>query len=153
MKVAVFGKTFKPEVSMYILKLFETLERNNLEVLIYEPFYNFLSKSVKLNLFFGTYNSYEDLQLNFDFFISIGGDGTILDATTFIRDIGIPIIGVNTGRLGFLADTAKEDIDNTIKQIINNQYRLDERTLLNLNTDYKIFDDVNFALNEVTIWE
>ena len=151
MKVAVFGKTFKPEVSKYILKLFETLERNNLEVLIYEPFYNFLSKSVKLNLFFGTYNSYEDLQLNFDFFISIGGDGTILDATTFIRDIGIPIIGVNTGRLGFLADTAKEDIDNTINQIINNQYRLDERTLLNLNTDYKIFDDINFALNEVTI--
>ena len=151
MKVAVFGKTFKPEVSKYILKLFETLERNNLEVLIYEPFYNFLSKSVKLNLFFGTYNSYEDLKLNFDFFISVGGDGTILDATTFVRDIGIPIIGVNTGRLGFLADTAKEDIDNTIKQIINNQYRLDERTLLNLNTDYQIFDDINFALNEVTI--
>ena len=151
MKVAVYGKQFQQEVAPFVHELFLELEKAQMEVLVYEPFYNFLSQQIRLNLFLGTYNSYEELKKNIDLFISIGGDGTILDATTLIRDTGIPIIGVNTGRLGFLADIAKEQIPKTIKQLINKRFSIDQRTLIKLKTEQPLFDGLNFALNEVTI--
>ena len=151
MKVAVYGKQFQQEVAPFVHELFLELEKAQMEVLVYEPFYNFLSQQIRLNLFLGTYNSYEELKKNIDLFISIGGDGTILDATTLIRDTGIPIIGVNTGRLGFLADIAKEQIPKTIKQLINKRFSIDKRTLIKLETEQPLFDGLNFALNEVTI--
>ena len=113
MKVAVYGKQFQDNVTPFVLELFQELEKVQIEVIVYEPFYNFLSQQMNLNLFLGTYNSYEELKKGVDLFISIGGDGTILDATTIIRDSEIPIIGVNTGRLGFLADIAKNEIPKT----------------------------------------
>lgn len=151
MKVAVYGKQFQQEVAPFVHELFLELEKENMEVLVYEPFYDFLSKQINLNLFLGTYNTYEELKDNIDLFISVGGDGTILDATTIIRDTGIPIIGVNTGRLGFLADIAKDQIPTTIKQLVNKQFSIDQRTLLSLETTNPIFGELNFALNEVTI--
>ena len=151
MKVAVYGKQFQQEVAPFVHELFLELEKAQMEVLVYEPFYNFLSQQIRLNLFLGTYNSYEELKKNIDLFISIGGDGTILDATTLIRDTEIPIIGVNTGRLGFLADIAKEQIPKTIKQLINKRFSIDQRTLIKLETEQPLFDGLNFALNEVTI--
>ena len=151
MKVAVYGKQFQQEVAPFVHELFLELEKAQMEVIVYEPFYNFLSQQIRLNLFLGTYNSYEELKKNIDLFISVGGDGTILDATTLIRDTGIPIIGVNTGRLGFLADIAKEQIPKTIKQLINKRFSIDKRTLIKLETEQPLFDGLNFALNEVTI--
>jgi len=151
MRVAVYGKQFQKEVAPFVQELFQELEKANMEVLVYEPFYNFLSQQMSMNLFLGTYNTYEELKVDIDLFISVGGDGTILDATTLIRDTGIPIIGVNTGRLGFLADIAKDQIPKTIKQLVNKRFSIDQRTLLRLETDKPIFGDLNFALNEVTI--
>ena len=151
MKVAVYGKHFQQEVSPFIYELFLELEKAQMEVLVYEPFYNFLSKQMHLNLFLGTYNSHEELKKNIDLFISVGGDGTILDATTLIRDSEIPIIGVNTGRLGFLADVAKDQIPKTIKQLVNKRFSIDQRTLIKLETEQSLFGELNFALNEVTI--
>ena len=151
MKVAVYGKQFQDDVTPFVLELFQELEKVQMEVIVYEPFYNFLSKQMNLNLFLGTYNSYEELKNGVDLFVSIGGDGTILDATTIIRDSEIPIIGVNTGRLGFLADIAKNEIPKTIKQLVNKRFTIDRRVMLKLETDCGIFGDLNFALNEVTI--
>ena len=151
MKVAVYGKEFQQEVAPFVHKLFSELEKAQIEVIVYEPFYNFLSKKICLNLFLGTYNSHDGLKQDIDIFISVGGDGTILDATTLIRDSGIPIIGVNTGRLGFLADISKDHISKTIKQLINKQFRIDKRTLIKLVSKEPLFDKLNFALNEVTI--
>ncbi|MFL2563778.1 MAG: NAD kinase [Flavobacteriales bacterium] len=151
MKVAVYGKQFQQEVAPFVHELFLELEKAQMEVIVYEPFYNFLSQQIRLNLFLGTYNSYEELKNNIDLFISVGGDGTILDATTLIRDSEIPIIGVNTGRLGFLADIAKDQIPKTIKQLINKRFSIDQRTLIKLETDQPLFDGLDFALNEVTI--
>ena len=151
MKVAVYGKQFQDNVTPFVLELFQELEKVQMEVIVYEPFYNFLSQQMNLNLFLGTYNSYEELKEGVDLFISIGGDGTILDATTIIRDSEIPIIGVNTGRLGFLADVAKNEIPKTIKQLVNKHFSIDRRVMLKLETDCGIFGDLNFALNEVTI--
>lgn len=151
MKVAVYGKQFQQEVAPFVLELFTELEKAHMEVLVYEPFYNFLSQHTNLNLFLSTYSTYEELKENIDLFISVGGDGTILDATTLIRNTEIPIIGVNTGRLGFLADIAKDQIPKTIKQLVNKRFSIDQRTLLRLDTEESIFGDLNFALNEVTI--
>tara|TARA_B100001093_G_C26733959_1_gene973558 strand:+ start:414 stop:1292 length:879 start_codon:yes stop_codon:yes gene_type:complete len=151
MKIAVYGKQFQDNVTPFVLELFNELEKVQMEVIVYEPFYNFLSKQMNLNLFLGTYNSYEELKEGVDLFISIGGDGTILDATTIIRDSEIPIIGVNTGRLGFLADVAKDEIPKTIKQLVNKRFSIDQRVMLKLETDCGVFGDLNFALNEVTI--
>jgi NAD+ kinase len=151
MKVAVYGKQFQKEVTPFVQELFQELEKAHMEVMVYEPFYNYLSQEMDLNLFLGTFNSYEELKCGIDLFISVGGDGTILDATTLIRDTEIPIIGVNTGRLGFLADIAKDQIAKTIKQLLNKRFSLDQRTLLQLETKEPIFGDLNFALNEVTI--
>jgi len=151
MKVAVYGKQFQQEVAPFVHELFIELEKAHMEVLVYEPFYNFLSQQINLNLFLGTYNSYNELKEGIDLFISVGGDGTILDAVTLIRDTEIPIIGVNTGRLGFLADVAKDQIPKTIKQLINKHFSIDRRTLIKLETEQPIFGDVNFALNEVAI--
>ncbi len=151
MKVAVYGKQFQKDVAPFILELFQELEKAQMEILVYEPFYDFLSKQINLNLFLNTFNSYSELKNDIDLFVSVGGDGTILDATTLIRDTEIPIIGVNTGRLGFLADIAKDEIQKTIKQLVNKRYTIDRRTLLKLETEEPIFGELNFALNEVTI--
>ena len=138
MKVAIYGKQFQEEVAPFVHELFIELEKAHMEVLVYEPFFNFLSKQITLNLFLGTYNSHEELKENIELFISIGGDGTILDATTLIRDTGIPIIGVNTGRLGFLADIAKNEITKTIKQLVNKRFSIDQRTLIRLETEKNV---------------
>ncbi|MDA7787297.1 NAD kinase [bacterium] len=151
MKVAVYGKQFQEDVAPFVLELFQELEKAQMEILVYEPFYDFLSKQSNLNLFLNTFSTSEELKNNIELFVSIGGDGTILDATTLIRDSGIPIIGVNTGRLGFLADIAKDEIPKTIKQLVNKRFSIDQRTLLKLEADQPIFGDLNFALNEVTI--
>ena len=151
MKVAVYGKQFQKEVAPFVLELFQELEKAQMEILVYEPFYDFLSHQTNLNLFLNTFNTYEELKNDIDLFVSVGGDGTILDATTLIRDSGIPIIGVNTGRLGFLADIAKDEIPKTIKQLVAKKFSIDQRTLLKLETSQPIFGDLNFALNEVTI--
>ena len=144
MKVAVYGKQFQEEVAPFVLELFTELEKAQMEILVYEPFYDFLSQQSNLNLFLNTFNTYEELKNDIDLFVSVGGDGTILDATTLIRDSGIPIIGVNTGRLGFLADIAKDQIPKTIKQLVNKRFSIDERTLLKLETSEPIFGDLNF---------
>lgn len=151
MKVAVYGKQYQQEVAPFVLELFQELEKAQMEILVYEPFYDFLSKQSNLNLFLNTFTTSEELKNEIELFVSIGGDGTILDATTLIRDSGIPIIGVNTGRLGFLADIAKHQIPKTIKQLVNKRYSIDQRTLLKLETQKPIFGELNFALNEVTI--
>ena len=151
MKVAVYGKQYKEDVAPFVLELFQELEKAQMEILVYEPFYDFLSKQSNLNLFLNTFTTSEELKNEIELFVSIGGDGTILDATTLIRDSGIPIIGVNTGRLGFLADIAKDQIPKTIKQLVNKRYSIDQRTLLKLETEKPIFGELNFALNEVTI--
>ena len=151
MKVAVYGKQYQEEVAPFVLELFQELEKAQMEILVYEPFYDFLSKQSNLNLFLNTFTTSEELKNEIELFVSIGGDGTILDATTLIRDSGIPIIGVNTGRLGFLADIAKDQIPKTIKQLVNKRYSIDQRTLLKLETEKPIFGELNFALNEVTI--
>ena len=98
-----------------------------------------------------TFENHLDLQTGFDLMISLGGDGTFLKAVSFIRDSGVPILGINTGRLGFLSNLAKDQIDQTLQRFNAGQYEFQKRSLLRVHTENDLFSDENFALNELTL--
>ncbi|WP_111706283.1 NAD kinase [Lutibacter citreus] len=152
MKVAVYAQFYKSEDKPYITELFDVLNKNNIEVLIEDNYYSELKNHIKINNY-KTFTTYKDLNNSFDFIFTIGGDGTILRAVTFIRSSNIPIVGINTGRLGFLATIQKENILKAVELLIKKEYELKERTLLSVSTSPNIesLASINFALNEVSV--
>lgn len=152
MKVAIYGQYYKPEDKEYLIELFQTLEKNAIEFVIEQHYYKGLKKEIDLKNAV-TFSSYKELENSFNFMITIGGDGTILRAVTFIRNSNIPIVGINTGRLGFLATIQKDEIKNAIQQLLTNNYKVKERTLLSVTTSptIKSLKLLNFALNEVSV--
>ena len=151
MNIALYGKSFSENFDSCIQQLILKLEKENCGLYIYEPFALFLKKKVKFTSTIKTFNGYTDIKNNVDFLISIGGDGTLLNTITLVRDSGIPVIGINTGRLGFLASISKEEVIDAIDAIFNKKYILEKRSLLQLETSNLLFGDMNFALNELTV--
>lgn len=152
MKVAIYGQTYHEQVIDFLLELLDELQKESAEVVIEKEFYNhYLSKGNTLN--FPTFTESAGLDGSFDMFVSFGGDGTILRATTFVKDMGIPIVGVNTGRLGFLSTFKKEDVRKVVREFVAGAYTIVERSLVQLNTEQldAEFGDLNFALNEITV--
>jgi NAD+ kinase len=152
MRIAIFGKAYKPEQSQYLKLLFEELNKRNATLCFYKPYYEAIKHELsgENNLCF--YKSYSTLKNNADMMISIGGDGTILDTLPFIRDSKIPILGINLGRLGFLSSISKDEIVDAIDNVWKGNYFIEERALLELSKPADIFGDVNFALNDITIY-
>jgi NAD+ kinase len=150
MKVAIFGKPFGEKATSYIEELFFQLFDNHIEVIVYEKYFDFLDQQLKVNFKPLTFTTAAEIA-TCDFVICMGGDGTILDATTLVRDSGVPILGINTGRLGFLANVAKEEIKTAVHDLLSGNYSIDQRTMLAIDTEANLFGDMNFALNEVTI--
>lgn len=152
MKVAVYAQFYKSEDKPYIIELFDIFNKNNIEFHIEENFYSELKNHIKVDNY-KSFSSYNELNTSFDFMFTIGGDGTILRAVTFIRSSNIPIVGINTGRLGFLATIQKENILKAVELLIKKEYKLKERTLLSVSTSPKIdsLASLNFALNEVSV--
>lgn len=151
MRIAVFGKSFSEEALPFVVELLEALQENEIEVCINQFFVDFISGKFGLNLPFEAYTTAKEITNPIDFLISIGGDGTILDTITSIRDTEVPIVGFNTGRLGFLANNPKEEASSLIQKLVNNEYTLEQRTLLEFNTKEGHFGNNNFALNELTV--
>lgn len=151
MKVVVYGKNFGEEADEYIRLLYQKLDQMGIETITYNRFANFLSTRTFPDFNRKTYENPKDIELPIDFLISVGGDGTILDTISSIGDSEIPIVGINTGRLGFLANNSKEDVENVIDLLVAGDYRLEQRTLLTLDTEDNLFGNYNFALNEITI--
>lgn len=152
-KVAVFGQTYTVNADKEIKILIKCLEKHNIVIFFEENFYNVLNEHNHLTKKYPTFSTFEDLNNSFDIFFSLGGDGTILRAVTYVRDLGIPILGINTGRLGFLANIQKDAIEESIELLVAKNYQIQERTLLSICTDpnTKEFDEISFALNEITI--
>jgi len=152
MKVAIYGQYYKVEYKKYIEELIESLQKNNVEFLIEKQFYSDLKESIKIENA-KTYSSYQELNGTFDFMFTIGGDGTILRAITFIRDSNIPIVGINTGRLGFLATVKKEEISSSVELLLKKEFIVKNRSLLKVSTSpsSESLEDFNFALNEVSV--
>lgn len=153
MKVAIFGQYYQNDTRPIIKDIFVFFNRNNVELVIEEKFLAILYEQQILEKKYKTFNSYSDLDQSFDVLVSIGGDGTILRAATYVRNSGIPIIGINAGRLGFLAKVQKENIESFLKIVLNKEYTISERTLLSLEFSPQIpeHNQLNFAMNEVTV--
>lgn len=152
MKIAIYGQYFNPENKIYVEELLQALKVHHIEFVIENHYYLGLKKYFP-TLNAKTFSSHTELDASFDFMFTIGGDGTILRAVTYIRDSNIPIVGINTGRLGFLATVKKEEITNAIKLLLEKKYFIHKRTLLNVTTTPTIegLSSSNFALNEVSI--
>lgn len=151
MTIAIFGSPYPEHFSKYIQHLVKKLESEHIKLIIEEEFSEFLTNNIRFNKNISTFNSYESLKNKADFLFSIGGDGTLLKAVTYVRDSDIPILGINTGRLGFISSVSAGQIDDAVTDILKGNYTINERTLLELYTDNKLFKDKNFALNEVAV--
>ncbi|TAH24764.1 MAG: NAD kinase [Cytophagales bacterium] len=150
MKIAIHGKTFKEEHFIYVKQLLNALLKYQIQVIVFEPFLALLQKKNMATSYFVPYYNHEDLN-GIDFVFSVGGDGTLLDAVTFIKDKEIPILGFNAGRLGFLATTPPKDFEKAVQEFFEGKYTLVSRSLIHLEADKDIFQGINFGLNEFTI--
>lgn len=152
MKVAIYGQYYKVDDKIYVEELIQLLTKNNVDFFIEANFYASFKNSIPLKNA-KTFNSHEQLNQSFDFMFTIGGDGTILRAVTFLRNTNIPIVGINTGRLGFLATVKKEEIAAALALILKKEYIIRQRSLLSITTSSKneSLGSLNFALNEVSV--
>ena len=151
MTIAIFGNPYPEHFSKYIQHLIKKLEAEHINLIIEEEFSVFLKNNIRFNKSISTFNSYETLKNKADFLLSIGGDGTLLKAVTYVRESEIPIMGINTGRLGFISSISADQIDDAITDILKGNYKINERALLELSSDKKLFKEKNFALNEVAV--
>ena len=151
MTIAIFGSPYPQHFTKYIQHLVKKLESEHIKIIVEEEFYAFLQNNIRLTNKKATFNSYESLKENADFLLSIGGDGTLLKAVTFVRESNIPIMGINTGRLGFISSISAGQIDDAINDILKGNFKINERALLELTTENNLFKEKNFALNEVAI--
>lgn len=153
MKIAVFGQYYQNNTHSIVEKVVAFLEQNNIEICFYKVFYDKLIENQVSLSKYSTFDSHECLKDNFDYLISIGGDGTILRAATFVRNYNIPIIGINAGRLGFLATIQEENIEKLLTRVVANDFSISKRTLVSLHVHPENVDleDINFALNEITV--
>ena len=153
MKIAVFGQYYQNNTHSIVEKVVAFLEQNNIEICFYKIFYDKLIENEVSLSEYSTFDSHECLKDNFDYLISIGGDGTILRAATFVRNYNLPIIGINAGRLGFLATIQEENIEKLLKRVVANDFSISKRTLVSLHAHPENIDleDINFALNEITV--
>ncbi|PLW93398.1 MAG: NAD kinase [Marinilabiliales bacterium] len=152
MKVALFGKDYKEDQQKYLQQIIDELVRNNNHLCLYQPFYQKVKNGLDLPENLNFFNTHHDLVENTDMLFSIGGDGTMLDTIPFVRDSGIPILGINLGRLGFLSSVSKNEIKQALESIFKGDYYLDKRALLELVEPKEIFGELNFALNDLTIY-
>lgn len=151
MRVAIYGKSISLDSRPFIEDLHEELNRAGAKIFVYSRLNRFLREHCNPDLKFESFDTHQDLlACKPDFLITAGGDGTILDAVTLVRDSGIPILGVNTGRLGFLSNVSQENVGRAIRALTAGDYTLDHRNLLDLKSD-TLDLDLNFALNEVTV--
>ncbi|KIO76707.1 inorganic polyphosphate kinase [Pedobacter lusitanus] len=151
MKIAIYGREFNNSVLPFVQEVFNALEHYGIETIVHQEYNDFIEDKVKLPASLQTFSNHTELRDQAAILISLGGDGTLLDTLALIRDSGIPVIGINFGRLGFLASINKNEIRNAIEALINQEYSLDKRTLLNVESKNNLFGDENFALNDITI--
>ncbi|MCK9421436.1 MAG: NAD kinase [Bacteroidales bacterium] len=152
-KVALFGINVADAVIPCVQELVDRLHTADGNLFIYRPFYECIRERVNFTFTPGLFDVNTGLKGKVDFLFSIGGDGTILDAIRVIGDSGIPVAGINLGRLGFLSGISKEQILPALSAISQGKYLLEERSMLQLVTPSNLFGGTNFALNELTVYK
>ena len=152
MNIAIYGRNFGNSFNGMAIQLFEELKQNEINLFINRKFHDFITAKV----FYHPYNAviYENElpeNVKFDFLLSIGGDGTFLESATIVKDSEIPMLGINTGRLGFLAYVNTNNLLWAIKQLMSGEFTIDTRMLLQVESEDKFYGNINFCLNEFAV--
>lgn len=151
MKVAIYSRVIDVEQQGDVQYLFDELARANTEILLYHPFYLSVRENFQFPAGMSTFMHAEELDSSIDFLISLGGDGTLLDTVTFVTDKNIPVLGINFGRLGFLASIGKKEMMVAVKALLSGTYVIDKRSLIHLDSNIPLFNEMPFGLNEFAI--
>lgn len=150
MTIAVYARNTKDNFSTYLEQLIVLANTDKFKIVVYKPYLDFLNSDSNSSFRLDTFSNSEELIAKADYVISLGGDGTMLETLEYVRRSGIPVLGVNTGRLGFLATVYKEDFAKAIQLLTKEKFTLDKRELIELDKT-TCFNEVNYALNEFTI--
>lgn len=150
MRIGIHGKEVQGQAARFNEKIVEDLQRRKADVHVSAKFLKHLKSSKFKSKKLASFEPGDNLK-NFDFVLSLGGDGTLLETVTYVGKHEVPILGINTGRLGFLATTSRDETDNALENLFKGNYKIDARTVLELESDAKLFGGLNFALNDFTI--
>lgn len=150
MKIAIIGKPFTEKLIPFIQSLFDELIARDTDIIVSEYFKIYLRNHINLPEGVASFRR-GDLLAGVNFMLSIGGDGTLLDALTYVGADQIPILGINTGRLGFLATVSYDQIPAAIEALYKGHYTIEDRSLIRADTDQEVFDGINYGLNEFSI--
>jgi len=151
MRIAIYSRGLEADQQNGMKLLLSELAAYKIEPVIFQDFFNQFYSTINFGDKYSTFNCSEDLVDDIDCIISLGGDGTLLDTVTFVRDTGIPVLGINYGRLGFLASIGKDELHTAVEALVKRTYVLEKRTLLHLDANMPLFDKTPYALNEITI--
>jgi NAD+ kinase len=151
MKVAIYSRVIEYEFKTEVQRLFDELIRQNLQPVMYKPFLEKIGPALVLPSNITSFTCSDDLDESIEFIISLGGDGTLLDTVSLVRDKNIPVLGINFGRLGFLASIGKEELTTAVTALANRTFLVDKRSLIHLDANLPLFGDVPYGLNEFAI--
>jgi NAD+ kinase len=151
MKAAIYSRGIEPSQQADLQVFFDELANQKIESIIFLQLFEQLKEAIKLPTSTTTFSLSEDLSEDIECIISLGGDGTLLDTVTLVRDKNIPIMGINFGRLGFLASIGREEMKTALKAIAKRTYIVDKRTMIHLDASIPLFENVPYALNEFSI--
>ncbi len=151
MKVAVYSRVLEEEQRKDVQSFFNELAAQDIQPVIFLPFFEDIKDRIHLPSSATKFYLGEDLTDEIEFMISLGGDGTLLDTVTLVKGSAIPIMGINFGRLGFLASIGREEVSVAVKALMKQTFVVDERTLIHLDASISMFGHTPFALNEFGI--
>ncbi|HET6990652.1 MAG TPA: NAD kinase [Bacteroidia bacterium] len=152
MKVAIYGRVTERNLPPSLQGLFDKLGKNGCEILISTEYLSYIEAQFSIGKKVKALDDFNAIRGQADFLLSLGGDGTILETIAYVRNSGIPILGINTGRLGFLAGvTVEEAVEHAVERLKERKFSIDKRSLLKLETKQNLFGEINFALNEFTV--
>jgi len=152
MRVLVYGKQYKEKDLPQVQEALDALHDEGFQISIFEPYLKGIKGEIRLPKDCEPFAKYEDFKgQNIDFVMVLGGDGTMLSATTLVRDTGVPMLGINLGRLGFLASIEKTHIRQSVTMLARGQYTIEERAMIYLESNPHLFGDLPFALNDCTL--
>ena len=151
MKIAIYSRGGETVQQADWQLLLNELNKEKITTVIHENFYSQIKGTIPPSERITTFDTSSDLDDTFECIISLGGDGTLLDTVTLVRDKNIPVLGINFGRLGFLASLGKEDLAKAVKALVDHTYVVDQRSLIHLEASIPLFGEVPYALNEFAI--
>lgn len=151
MRVAIYGRLLEAGNVPYVQKLFDELKKRGIQITVYKKFIPHLDGKIDFDQSSPIFGSHQDIAGQVDFLLSVGGDGTLLDTLVLVQDSNIPVMGINTGRLGFLSSIGRDEIVRALDALEDQSYIVDKKDLLRLESNKSLFPNANFALNEFTI--